>query len=61
MVGEEKKMRYMAFQERNKGVMHFLFFEGTQVAVRGVEINRFYGASRCRRGRFGIGSVIDHN
>ncbi len=34
MVGEEKNMRYMAFQERNKGVMHFLFFEGTQVAHR---------------------------
>ncbi len=31
------------------------------VHIRGVEINCFYGALRCRRGRFGIGSVIDHN
>ncbi len=29
--------------------------------TRGVEMNCFYGATRCRRGRFGIGSVIDHN
>ncbi len=33
----------------------------TTQSNRGVEMNRFYGASRCRRGRFGIGSVIDHN
>ncbi len=31
------------------------------LATRGVEINRFYGALRCRRGRIGIGSVIDNN
>ncbi len=29
------------------------------VWIRGVEINSFYGASRCRRGWFSIGSVID--
>ncbi len=37
------------------------FLRHTTLYNRGVEINNFYGASRCRLGRFGIGSVIDYN
>ncbi len=47
----------------NENLNHSLMYCKIKESIysRDVKIKRFYGALRCRRGRFGIGSVIDHN